>query len=177
MDKIILHPQAQNLLFKYYRVLRIIFNDVLGHLEIDYLSIGLLNNHHQICFLSSMPAIEQNLIQHQVWQSDPVYQEDFFNQQDILIWTDTYQDDELYRFKLAIPKFAFAISLPSVYEDFQVNYSFGLKSDDPYAHIRLLQNTDTLLSIGKYALSKILNIVRDDIHFKEKPYLKLIVNQ
>ena len=33
---ITLHPQARDLLFKYFRVIARIFRDVLGQLEIDY---------------------------------------------------------------------------------------------------------------------------------------------
>ena len=39
---ITLHPQARDLLFKYYRVIAKIFRDVLGLLEIDYMAIAQL---------------------------------------------------------------------------------------------------------------------------------------
>lgn len=170
---IILHAQSKDLLFKYYRVLRLIFNDVIGHLEVDYLSIALLNKKNELCFVSSMPSIEQNLIAHDLWQQD---QACLFNNHDILIWPDIYLDNELRRYKMSIPKIEYAISIPSAHQSFKVNYSFGLKTADPLTHTALLANIDILVSMGKYTLSKILKVIEVDIQ-NNKPNLQLIVNQ
>jgi hypothetical protein len=174
VDKICLHPQAQNLLFKYYRDLRLIFNDVLGHLEVDYLSIALINDKHQLFFLSSMPSIEQNLILKNLWQQDPCFQKAFFENETVLIWNHLYDDIEMNHYKLALPKLAFAISIPSQFQDFKVNYSFGLKTQDPLVHFNLLENPNTLQSMGKYCLSNMVKIVGDEMGMSQHAHLKLI---
>lgn len=172
MDKITLHPKAQDLLFKYYRALRLIFNDVLGHLEIDYISIALLNENNQLCFFSSRPSIEQNIIEHNLWPYDPCCQ---FKHLDTLIWNDFKWDVHLNKFKQVIPQFAYALSVPDYFENYKICYSFGLETHDPTAHRHLYENTKILKSIGKFCLLKILDIVEKDLLKKYPPYLKMVV--
>lgn len=172
MDKITLHPQAQDLLFKYYRALRLIFNDVLGHLEVDYISIALLNEKNQLCFFSSRPSIEQNLIAHDLWTHDPCYQ---FKDEQVIIWNEREWDTYLNQYKLVIPQLAYALSVTDRFENHQISYSFGLETRDPTAHWHLKDNTAILKSIGKFCLLKILEIVKKDLHEKTPPYLKIVV--
>jgi hypothetical protein len=172
VDKIILHPQAQNLLFKYYRDLRLIFNDVLGHLEIDYISMALLDDKNQLILFSSMPSIEQNLLLKDFWQQDLCLQKAFFNQDSVMIWNHAYDDIALHHFKLAVPKLAFALSIPERFQDFKVSYSFGVKSQDPAVHLNLLDNQSTLKAMAKYCLINILRVVHPD----NISHLKLIVS-
>ncbi len=176
MDKTILHPQAQNLLFKYYRDLRLIFNDVLGHLEIDYISMTLLDEKNQLILLSSQPSIEQNLIIKNLWEQDPCCQKDFFLQDDILIWNHIYDDIALHHYKLAVPKLAFAASIPDSFQDFKVAYSFGVSSQDPAVHLNLLDNQKTLRAMAKYCLINILKVVHGDITPNQLSHLKLIIS-
>ena len=172
MDKITLHPKAPDLLFKYYRALRLIFNDVLGHLEIDYLSMALLNEKNQLCFFSSRPSIEQNLIEHQLWQQDPCYQ---FQDSSPIIWNEAQWDIRLNKFKLVIPQLGYALSIQDQFQNHQVCYSFGLETQDPFVHTHLRTHPQILKSIGKFCLSKILEIVKNDLQEKTPPYLKVVV--
>ncbi len=68
--EITLHPQAKELLFTHFRTLIKIFNDVLGHLEVDYMAIALLTARNELMFLSSTRAIESNLIEQNLWPLD-----------------------------------------------------------------------------------------------------------
>lgn len=184
VDKITLHPQAQDWLFKNYRALRLIFNDVLGHLELDYLSMSLLNPSRELIFFSSQPSIEQNLIEHGLWQDDPCIQSAYLAPQDHYIWHDIYQAPafkQLYHYKLFKPKLAFVLSKAVVIEDYAITYAFGVKSKDPTVQINLLNNTKILSSIGKFCLQNIVQELHIDVlpgnFFKNHaPHLHLVVN-
>jgi hypothetical protein len=183
VDRIFLHPNAQDFLFEYYRPLRIIFNDVLGHLEIDYISIAILNPKKELIFLSSQPSIEQNLIERGLWGNDPCLQFSGFSNNKITIWTEEYNKSDLIslkHYKLEKPKFKFAISNPIQYQNHYVSYSFAVKSEDPFVHINLINDIETLMSIGKFCLQNIskeitLDIPRD-FFSKETNYLRLVRN-
>lgn len=183
MDKIFLHAQAQNFLFEYYRALRLIFNDVLGHLEVDYISMALLNPKKELLFLSSQPSIEHNLIERRLWTLDPCLQFASFNNQEYLVWNHIYNQPELIglrHYKIEKPNFKFAISKPIVHRDHHISYSFGVKTDDPFVHLNLIQNIETLVSMGKFCLQNILKEIYLDIprdYFaKENNHLKLVTN-
>ncbi len=183
MDRIFLHSQAQNFLFENYRAMRLIFNDVLGHLEIDYISIALLNPKKELLFLSSQPSIEHNLIERELWTIDPCLQFSSFGHQETLVWNIIYNKPELIalkHYKLEKPNFSFAISKPTLHQDYCINYSFGVKTDDPFVHLNLLQDIETLVSMGKFCLQNILKEIYIDVprHYfaKQNAYLKLVTN-
>lgn len=50
VKKIKLHPSAKDFLFENFAILRRIFSDVLGQLEIDYISIALINKENELFF-------------------------------------------------------------------------------------------------------------------------------
>jgi hypothetical protein len=78
-----LHPEAKAILFQHYDALTIIFQDVLGLFEVDYMSIAMLNAKHELLFLSSKPSIERNLIEQDLWRHDGSYHIDFFSQHEM----------------------------------------------------------------------------------------------
>jgi hypothetical protein len=183
VDRIFLHPQAQDFLFEYYRALRLIFNDVLGHLEVDYISIALLNPKQELLFLSSQPSIEQNLIEHGLWSIDPCLQFSGLSHTNVNVWNDLYKKSSLVslkHYKLDKPKLNFALSKSIVHREYHINYSFGVKTDDPFVHINLLQGIETLVSMGKFCLQNILKEIYLDIprdyFVKENSHLKLVTN-
>jgi hypothetical protein len=184
VDKIKLHPQAQDWLFRYYRALRYIFNDVLGHLELDYISMALLNPQQELVFFSSQPSIEHNLIEHQLWQFDPCIQTAYLAPQESLIWPEIYQApsfEQLKHYKLIKPKLEFVLSKAVATDNYAISYAFGVKSKDPEVHINLVNNTKTLLSIGKFCLHNILQELELNLlppsYFKTNPqHLHLVVN-
>jgi hypothetical protein len=176
VDKICLHPQAQDLLFEYYRALRLIFNDVLGHLELDYLSFALINPEQELLFLSSQPSIEQNLIEQNLWLQDPCLNHLTSAADCNLIWNEIYQKpglELLKHFKLIKPRLEFVFSRRVMIQDYGITYSFGVKSYDPMVQFNLIQNVDTLLSMGKFCLQNILK----EIHLELPPALLKKSNQ
>ena len=182
-SKIKLHPQAQDLLFKHYRTLTRIFQDVLGHLEIDYMAIALLNPMNELFFLSSKPSIESNLIQNDLWQFDASIQQDFFMQNKAQLWEDLYHDEwraPLRHYKQDIPKFSMGLSVSSFFEDYRVVYSFALKSTDEVIKNKILSKIETLICIGRFCLQNIIKAIplpdRQHGLAVKKPSLRLIIN-
>lgn len=175
-----LHPHAKDFLFQHYRTLTKIFSNVLGLLEIDYLSISLITPKHELLFLSSKPSIEANLIEHNLWQLDPCYQEIFYNQDKIQWWEELYCDQRLRYFKQTVNKFTMGLSIPAKFNEFHVVYSFGLKSSNEIIKKRIQNNIDKLNSIGKFCLQSILDTIplpdRQRIYSVNRPQLKLVIN-
>ena len=182
-QRIFLHVQAKDYLFRYYKTLKRIFNNVLGHLEIDYIAIALLNKEHELFFLSSSPAIEQNLIEYNLWQLDPCLQFDFFINNTPLLWNTVYctkKQKLLHYYKIERPDFSAGISIASNFSEHAIIYSFALRSKDIEIQKKLTTQIETLLSIGHFCFQDIVKTVplpdRKGGLASKKPYLKLIIN-
>lgn len=180
---ICLHQQAKDYLFQHYRTLNRLFNNVLGHLEIDYIAIALLNKQNELFFLSSKPAIEQNLIEHNLWQLDPCLQLDFFTGNKARLWNKVYCEktqEPLRYYKLEKPAFSSGASVSSSFNEYRVIYSFALRSKDIETQNKLTTQIDTLVSIGRFCLQSILKAIplpeQHCVLMSPRPSLKLIIN-
>lgn len=178
-----LHPEVQSLLFQHYEPLRRIFCDVLGHLEIDYLSIALVNPDNEMFFFSSRRSIEQNLIINKLWQNDPIFQPDFFEVNKVGLWRDMYckkSHNSLRHYKLEHPGFSQGISIPSFFEEYRVIYSFALCSSDKKTLANFMNKIEKLTYLGRYSLQKILKAIplpkKQCVSKKRNPFLKLVIN-
>lgn len=178
-----LHPQAHDFLFRDYRILRRIFEDVLGQLEMNYISINLLTVKNEVLFLSSKPSLEHNLIENQLWQYDLSLQKEFFLQHRAQLWTSLYHDDyrkELQYYKQDVPKLKMGIAMPSFFENNRVVYSFGTQSNDTTIKSYIFNQTETLQKLGQFCLQRIVKAIQLPVGLnllsEKKPVLKLIVN-
>jgi hypothetical protein len=177
-----LHPLAHEYLFKYYAVLRRIFSNVLGQLETDYVSIGLVDSAGQLFFLSSKPSIEQNLIEKNLLKYDGSFRPDFVYQNKPSSWTDLYSSEHkkiLYQYKQAGPGLESGISIPTDFGKYRVVFSFGFKSISILMQRQITNQSEKLLAIGKYCLREITTTVplpKQHEICKFKPHLKLIIN-
>ncbi len=181
--EITLHPQAKELLFTHFRTLIKIFNDVLGHLEVDYMAIALLTARNELMFLSSTRAIESNLIEQNLWPLDASFQEDFFLQNEPRLWDELYHGQchaALRRYKQENPGFSTGISIPSQFEAYRVVYTFALKSTDEVIKHKAMTNINTLTRMGRFCLQRIMQTIplpdQQQPLAVKKPILKLIVN-
>lgn len=181
--KITLHPQAELLLFKHFRTLTRLFGDVLGHLEVDYMAITLLNPKNELLFLSSRPSIECNLIEKNLWSIDTSLQEDFFSQDKPQRWEELYHDEQLEllrHYKQVQPGFSMGISVPSIFEEYRVVYSFALESTDLAIKNKILNRVETLINMGRFCLQNIIKAIplpdRPHGAVVKRPFLKLIIN-
>ncbi|MFA6301663.1 MAG: flagellar biosynthesis protein FlgJ [Legionella sp.] len=173
-----LHPLAIEYLFKHYAVLRRIFSDVLGQLETDYVSIGLIDRTGQLILLSSKPSIEQNLIDKNLLEHDGSFQSAFVFQDKPSLWTDLYNPEHkhlLYQYKQTAPGLEEGIAIPANFAEYRAIFSFGFKLFSPLIHNQL----EKLLAIGKFSLREIIKTIPlppQQRVYQSKPHLKLIIN-
>jgi len=172
VDKLSLHPKAYDCLFKHYRALRNIFHDVLGHLELDYLSMALISPDKELCFFSSCPAMELNLIEQNLWQFDPMLLLHVEKGNEVLIWHELYEGDAYFKlkhYKMEKPGICYGISKISQFKSYQVIYSFGVFQSDLLIQNKLKHHIETLLSMGKYCLQNIFEVIdREDTLNKQQ---------
>lgn len=177
-----LHPLAGEYLFKYYNTLRRLFSDVLGQLEIDYLSIALVDKSGQLIFLSSKPSIEQNLIEKNLFEYDGCFQPHFVYQDKPSLWTELYSaeyQESLFQCKQTVPHLEIGISIPADFEDYRAVFSFGFKTLGLLMQRKLLNQNVKLLALGKYCLREIIKAIplpKQNETIKLKPRLELIIN-
>lgn len=164
---ITVHPLAESILFSHYRDIRKVFYDVLGQLEIDYLCIALLTIKNELLFFSSSPSIEQNMLKHHACLFDSRFQYDFFKQEQVQFWSS----------KTKLTEFGIGLSVPSVFNEYRVIYSFASKSIDQKVHNHFANNIAMFVQIGKFCLKKIMaEIPSLNDPTQLKPVLKLIIN-
>ena len=177
-----LHPQAYEILFKYYPILLNIFRDVLGHLELDYISINILTPKHELLMLSSRPAIEQNLIDKYVWQDDMTYSLKFIENNTPQTWDSLYNEKsaKILRYhKQEVFEYSLGLSIPSSFQELRVVYSFAIKSKNRRDQEKLINNTEILCRMGRFCLQRIIKAIPlPDLDQKvsTKPTLRLIIN-
>jgi len=180
---ITLHPQACDLMFQNYRVLSRIFRDVLGQLEINYISIALLSSQNELLFLSSRPSIEHNLIEKQLWQFDKCFRMEFFIQNTSQPWEALYCDEyreTLRHFKQKVPKLSMGVAMPSLFEEYRVVYSFATQSADAKIQNKLMDQANILQKLGQFCLQRIVKSIqlpnRPNFLSERKPVLTLVIN-
>lgn len=180
LKKIRLHPNAKDFLFENFASLRRIFSDVLGQLDIEYISISLINKEEEVFFLSSRPSIEHNLIEKELWEYDSIYQKQFLDQTALKLWSKLSPlayPDLLKQYKLYDQKLAEIISIPVDYDSYKTIFSFGFKTMSSLAQIKS-DDSEKLIIFGMYCLNKIRKIILfpDKKRCNTKPKLTLIIN-
>ena len=160
--KLKLHPKAHDCLFQHYRALRNIFHDVLGHLELDYVSMVLIGSSQELIFFSSLPSIELNLIELDLWRQDPILLLRDIGHEKFVAWDEVYNDAAFFtlkHYKMKKPGIVYGLSLPARFREFQVIYSFGKFQHGSILDQGLVKNIGTLKAMGKYCLQNIFEVV------------------
>ncbi|PJE14686.1 MAG: flagellar biosynthesis protein FlgJ [Legionella sp.] len=183
VSAITLHPQAKTFLFEHYFTLKRVFSDVIGLLEIDYLSIALITRKNELLFFSSSPGIESNLIEHNLWQLDKSYHEEFIQSAQAQWWDVLYpkgDQNNLRHYKQEAEGFSIGLAIPAHFEQFRVVYSLALKSRDETIKNKLQNEIDNLVNMGKFCLMRILKKIplpsKQRSHVAIKPILKLVIS-
>ncbi|MFO9572978.1 flagellar biosynthesis protein FlgJ [Legionella pneumophila serogroup 1] len=177
-----LHPKAKDFLFEHYITMRKVFSDVLGQVETDYASIALINQTGQIFFMSSNPAIEQNLIEKSLWLFDGCYQPEFISQDQPKLWSELAHIgciEAITKYKQIKPGLITGISIPTEYDSYRAIFSFGLKRINPYIQNKSSIHCEKLLAMGKFALRRVqkyLTFPDKRPCMTTKPNLTLIIN-
>ncbi|WP_192877348.1 flagellar biosynthesis protein FlgJ [Legionella pneumophila] len=177
-----LHPNAKEFLFEHFVTIRRVFSDVLGQVETDYASIALINQAGQIFFISSNPAIEQNLIEQSLWLFDGCYQPEFLSQDQPKLWSELPHigwAESIIKYKQIKPGLITGICIPTEFDSYRAIFSFGLKRINPYIQNKSSIHCEKLLAMGKFALRQIqeyLTFPDKQPCIKTNPKLTLIIN-
>lgn len=132
-------------------------------------------------FLSSNPSIEQNFIEKNLWEYDYIYHSEFFNQNELKLWSELPSlgyPEFLKQYKLENQKLIEGVYIPIDYGVYRAIFSFGFKKMHSLNRSRS-SNYAELLTIGKYYLNKINNVLYfpDRKKINTKPQLTLITNK
>lgn len=178
---ITLHPNAGSFLFKHYVTVSRIFSNVLGQLEIDYLSIAFINTNNQLFFFSSNPSVQQNLIEQNACLAHGAYQPHFINQKQPKLWNELdhgIHADCIKKFKQAHGLLT-GITIPAEFDNYKVVFSFGFKNARSFTQKKTPLHCKQLLTLGKYCLRELkerLIFPDEQKNTANKPYLRLIIN-
>ncbi len=177
------HPLAKEILFEHYRACLKIFGDVLGLLEVDYLAITIISPENELLFFSSEPQVDYMIIEEGLWHLDLCYQAPFFQRHQPESWETLYPRDNNNRlryFKQELHSYSTGVTIPALFNEYRVLYSFALVSHDTTIQRLFHQNTQKLMRMGQYCLLNIMNTVSlpnaRAIHENRKSQFKLIVN-
>ena len=108
------------------------------------------------------------MIEHNLWLSDARFQYDFFKQEQAQMWDQRP------------PDFCIGLSIPSIYDEYRVIYTFASKSNDEATQIKIHNNITMLIRMGRFCLKNILHelpfLSPKTNSIQQKPKLKLIIN-
>ncbi|QDQ40693.1 flagellar biosynthesis protein FlgJ [Legionella geestiana] len=177
-NKIRLHPRAREFLFENYYTTHKLFSDVLGQLEVDYISMAFINSSRQIFFLSSAPSIEQNLIETGSWKYEGIYQPDFIFQDKPKLWAELPAAGSYMKQQMENKNFCnIGISMIDTDDYHRIVFSFGFKKLQPLIESKHPQHCKKLLHLGKYCLRELKRtILFPELQKSVKSQLRLIIN-
>ena len=156
---ICLHNHATNYLFEHFYSSKRIFSNVLGQMEVDFISIAFINKFGTIFFLSSCPSIEQNLIERKIWQYDDSYSNEFIYQNTAKMWSELYHPNYsklIHQYKQNELGIVSGISIPYSYMEYNIVFSFGFKNN---FNIQSSEQINKLKSIGCFCLREIMDYI------------------
>lgn len=178
---ITLHPKAATFLFEHYVTVNRVFADVLGQLDIAYLSIAVVNHHHQLFFFSSKPSIQQNLIEKNLCLSYGAYQPIFIHQKQPKLWSELDHGPHaecIEQFKKA-HELHTGMAIPIELEGYKIIFSFGFKMTNFFALNKTPLYCKQLLTLGKYCFKELKERIPfpdEQKYTANKPHLRLIIN-
>ena len=173
-SEIKIHPQAAELLFSHFRTIAKLFMDVIGQFEVDYMTIGVLTRKNELLFFSSSPSKDWCSIEKGIWPFKMQTNQDFFLEERMQLWVMNEWPNETY-----LSHFSIGLSIPSTFEGYRVLYSFATRSNHEMVKNRIINNTDSLIRMGRFCLKNIFREIPLPIPqnaAQQKPRLTLIVN-
>lgn len=181
-----IHPMADVFLFEHKRAVSRVFRDIIGHCEVNHLSIALINDQNEIIFLSYTPSMEYNLIQSGLWAYDGTYHPDFYKASSCKHWDGLYHSNryhDLVHLKQIRTGFKAGVSISTEIDNLFIVYSFATKSNTASAATQLLYKRVRLTQMGWYCLQKLSKFISPYIipeikngNNQRPSHIKLIVN-
>lgn len=152
-----LHPEVLLAPFNHRKELLSKFRDVLGLLNLDYVSIEIVNPDDVYMFFSSLSSINYNVISNHLWPYDGGMSPSFFKAYSSYRWEQTYHvafSKELKRIKQGEFGFSDDLTLVRKVNNFYLLYSFASKSQSNIGAYGG-HHHDELLKIGDYCYKQI----------------------
>ncbi len=126
-----LHPDVLSVPFQHRKELSAKFRDVLGLLELDYISIEIVNPDEEFLFFASTPTVNFNIISNHLWPYDGAMSPTFYKKQHFFSWEAAYQPlflTKLKKLKEAAHGFSYGFCLVRRVAGFTLIYSFATKN-------------------------------------------------
>ncbi|MBJ16408.1 MAG: hypothetical protein CMF38_07245 [Legionellaceae bacterium] len=175
-NKFFLNQNASNFLFENYATLRRIFSDFIGQLDIAYISYTFISKNNEVFFISSSPAIEQNLIEKNLWCLDLTSLQPFLLKDKFVPWAQFINELSFALRTYKYDKFLDGYCMLTSYQEFIVITFLGFNKK---TLTKTVFNSSKFLALSSYCLQKIhylipLPTLKGVIRIK--PFLQLIVN-
>ena len=148
------HPDILQILFAHRKCITKIFTDIIGFYDIDYISITIVNPSKEAIIFSSIPSIEYNLINKNLWERDYLNLMGK-NKNDIIWWNEDLVIDDIKKKK---NNFTLGMSTIKVINNFSICYSFATRSKTAELKSYYSLNIDGLNNIGDYCYKSIRSI-------------------
>ncbi|MFO1259435.1 MAG: hypothetical protein U1E78_13630 [Gammaproteobacteria bacterium] len=173
-----LHHEIKEISFKHKFLIQKVFkNSVEGILGIDYFSVLVIDSSNTISCYSSMPALEYNLFQSNLWFHDGIFDIKNHQTNSFISWEELYAHEaksRLIKEKQIQFGFKFGFFIMKKVGRMFVIYSFATKSKNS---INLYKESQNVLSkIGDFFLQEIKTIYKEYLRDTQRPKLRLIVN-
>lgn len=186
-----LHNNILDILFNHKREISDRFRDIKGIHFIDHVAIIIINPIYEITIFSYIPSVEYNLIVKDLWKHDKSFNPTLLKDGAMMWWDEAYYpgySKKIQYIKEDFHNFSLGMNLIRKIEDYTFVYSFATRSKEKNMKAYYADIKNELFHIGDYGY----NIIRDiysrycapyiaplldtDKILKQKPHLKLIVN-
>lgn len=153
MDVPLITPQIKFLenLFMHQCTVRRVFRDVLGLHHIDYIAVSHVNAQYELSTFSSMPSVEYNLFDSNLWYFDKTYHTKWLNHRMMSSWSSLYMTayyQDLYYLKQIKPHLPLGLSFCEKYENHYMICALASKNAE--AQMSLPEYYDNFYRIGAY---------------------------
>lgn len=152
-----LHSHASDILFEHRRQVSSIFLQIKGHYEIAYFGLNIINPANELVAFSSLPHIEYNLIQQDIWRDDPYFSSKNFNKNTLYCW-DEINNEQIRKIKLDSNNFKAGMTISREIDGFNFLYSYATKSNQKELKEYYNSQIFGLIDIGDYFCNAVLKL-------------------
>lgn len=155
-----LHPEAKEISFLHKFVIQHTFKkSILGTLGIHYFSLMIIDPSNTLSIYSSAPALEYNMIHHNLWHYDGIFELKNHKDGAFIFWDELYATclkNTLISEKERKFGFSFGFFIMRKINNLFTIYSFATKNHN--GRERFLQSKNILLQMGDYFFEELKDI-------------------
>lgn len=187
-NRVKLHANLLDILFKHRTEILLRLSDIRGLLQIDHISMNIINSDNQLAIFSSTPSVEFNLVMQGLWQYDKSFFPILFENGSLLWWEEAYLIDYkkiLKKIKEEKHGYTLGFGIARKYKNLNLVYSYATRSRDKNLKSYFECYRKDLQMLGDYAFKRLYDIYLAYDHTAppidkgsfEKNHLKLVVNK